>query len=187
MPTRTEAAAVVKHAQTLVVSHYAQKMHGQFFLTVDLLINRYAAELNQTYNEAAAHMQYVHGIDAQQIEAPLKKLQQQLQTLGRAYISLAGALGYERALRDLTNFGWLKWFQHPVKPPYAALAQSIDKNDSYIAESFIPALKLLLTSGGDPATLTARIEQYSHWLWRSSDAGYRYCLSQYREQTGYDK
>ena len=166
--TVVEAARVIQRAQTAVISHYAQRVHAQYVLTLEALINRYRAHLWLTYDDAF-----------RRVPASQAGIVKELQDLGHGYIELAAALGYERALRDLTLTGWIKWYSQPVKAPYASYQDAIAYNDKYLRDSFGPDLKPL-----DPVAMRPRIGMYSHYLWRVAEAAYKYCIQQYRQQIG---
>src|SRR5215472_6542092 len=91
----------LSRARMTVISHIAQKLHANYILMLESLIKRYEAHLWLTYTN-----------DISQLSQSLRYQDQivhDLQDIGHGYIAVAASMGYERALRDLVNAGYIKW------------------------------------------------------------------------------
>ena len=154
--------------QAKVVSQLAQKFHWQYTLQLEALIKRYEVAMWLAFTKHVNDPTYA---TAHESLLPHQTVEE-LKEIGTLYIEQAASLGHERALRDLVNSGWLKWYYQPIK---ASSPKSVQFNSHYLDTSFKPALAATTNT----LQFRARITMYSHYLWRAADNAYQQCIGEF--------
>ena len=90
-----------------------EQAHWQYLLSMESLIQRYSAKLMLAAKSYTPRFQY-----SGNHELLLHQLVTDLANLGDLYIRAAATIGFERGLRDLILFRWLRSYQRPVIVPH---------------------------------------------------------------------
>ena len=168
---REAIAQIDKHVADLL--YRARRSH---VVSLEALIAQYQHDL---WHVAETYTSKLEGaIDNEKLmHTQLVQTVSHLERIGESYAEKAANLGFERCLKDLVLYGYLKAYQTPVIAPKEYARPALAQNHDYLHHSLLPDLHAVLATSNDIAKVYAkfanRIKMYGHYLWRVAEEVYR--------------
>lgn len=153
--------------QTAQIQRYA---HAKHIYRIEASIAKYQKAMWKIMRSRVSHVAAGH-------QPSIDITFQRLRTLAEGFIRQACDSGYHRGLRDLHRLGWLRAIVGPVEAPEDLVKSLSAENDGYL-EGFAQDMS---DAGVTEAQVKARLAQYSHWLWVSSERAYSRALKGFSE------
>lgn len=167
---REAIAQIDKHVADLL--YRARRSH---VVSLEALIAQYQHDL---WHVAETYTSKLEGaIDNEKLmHTQLVQMVSHLERIGESYAEKAANLGFERCLKDLVLYGYLKAYQTPVIAPGEYSRPAVLANHDYLHHSLLPDLHAVLSTTADIAkvygTFANRIKMYGHYLWRVAEEVY---------------
>lgn len=158
------------------------------FNRVEIEIQRYQAALVNLLNQSQRDLEQSVGASGH-LAITLNDLVEEFQKLGMVYLQNGADIGYERALTDLKDRGWIASYQEPVHAPKEAVEAVLTANYKYLRLSLLPDLQKKLqwatpsNVGPAIAAMRARVQMYGHYVWVASQESYRACIKDFFTHT----
>ena len=161
-----------------------KRAYRGYYITLEVMIERYRRQMRNLLKLYVPKLMSQHG-DKAHIKITVEQFVTDLHRIAEPTLTAAANVGFHRTLSDLKMHGRVTDFAEPVSAPHSIARKAIDENAKYIKKSLAPYMTKTLSSAslvGMPeaiAMIASRLDQYAHWIWRTSEQSYMLGLKEF--------